>query len=61
MVIDDPFTPKKHIRKAKRLCLWIKWKKRLINYLVFPIFVAKYRRKLRMFLINNYVGTGIII
>ena len=61
MVIDDPFTPKKYIRKVKCLCLWIKWKKRLINYLVFPIFVAKYRRKLRMFLRNNYVGTGIII
>lgn len=55
MIIDDPFTSKRHIEQIKRLYKKEKWVKRIANYLCFPIFIAKYRRKLKRKLHDNYI------
>ena len=47
MEIVDPFTPKEYVRKQVEHYKNIKHIKRLINYVVFPIFMPKYRRIFR--------------
>lgn len=56
MIIDDPFTSRRHISKILKLRRTAKRQKRLINLIVCPIFVAKYRRQLRQKLWNNYLN-----
>lgn len=52
MIIDDPFTSKKHIIKIKKRYFIGKCLHRMVNYIVFFIPIAKIRRKCRQKLIN---------
>ena len=54
MKIVDPFTPLAHIQKIKNCYRKRKWIKRVINYICFPCFIAKYRRKLHQKLIDKF-------
>lgn len=47
MIITDPFTTKRHIKKIMKLYNRLKWIKRFINYFVFLIPIPKIRRKIR--------------